>query len=344
MVHPKTTHALLFEEGDGYLLVRALQHGQKARSYVVRSLADGQLYVRKKLEADMVHMFPHNDIKFANHLPANDAPPMVHHTEYHHVADALIFKYCNGGDLRQLIDLHVARGETVPEDFVWHFLSRWCAIFTTLHYGLRRDGRRFDPLIHRDAWQGNFFLNWPTPPTEFPEILLGDWGSAQYVSDGDKGRGPTSVGNDVHSFAYVVLTLCLGKPLYTFGKVRQDEVLNLLPAQYSKELKNVAVELSALLVDGWPDFANWTGPDTAVLAQELIPVAEKMLKMPFSDLRWTIPQVTNQPALFDNEAALKEWCRLNNDDRNLTGKWSLVEVEKDTFRILRRPGRLNPAS
>jgi hypothetical protein len=59
-----------------------------------------------------------------------------------------------------------------------------------------------DPLIHRDIWQGNSFFDWSNPipePAPFPEILLGDFDSAQYESDRDIGRVPTGIGNVIYS-------------------------------------------------------------------------------------------------------------------------------------------------
>lgn len=49
---PKSTHAIVFPEGNGpgYLLVKPLKHGAQAQVYLVMSLKDGKYYVRKKLK------------------------------------------------------------------------------------------------------------------------------------------------------------------------------------------------------------------------------------------------------------------------------------------------------
>jgi hypothetical protein len=62
---------------------------------------------------------------------------------------------------------------------------------------------------------------------------------------------------------------------------------------------------------------------------------------PASDLRWTKPEVSDQPLFFDDAAALDEWCRTDNEARPLTGKWHLVPVQKGTLRLLRRSNRLH---
>ncbi|KAE9367054.1 kinase-like protein [Stipitochalara longipes BDJ] len=328
-MHSKNiSNGVVFDEGQGYFLVKALTHGQKAQSYITRSLEDGQLYARKKLIADYLNLVPHSDIKFAELVHPTIAPQLMDSTQYTHVKDALYFRFCNGGDLRQVIDLYTKKGETVPEDFIWYWLKTAYSHIASLHYPV--DYREVvDPLIHRDIWQGNFFLDWPNSipePAPFPQILLGDFGSAQYVSDGDVGRGPTGVGNDIYSIAFVLLVLLLGKPLaFARNNVQQDEVWGLIPALYSDEMKSVAAELT----------------------RKLIALGEEMLQRfteggkAASDLRWTIPEVSNLPLFFDDAASLDEWCRKNNEARPLTGKWHLVPVQKDTLHILRRSNRLN---
>ncbi|KAF8857603.1 hypothetical protein BDZ45DRAFT_690829 [Acephala macrosclerotiorum] len=356
MPFQNTTNAVIFDEGLGYFLVKALTHGQKAQSYIARSLENGQIFARKKLIADYSNLVPHSDIKFANLVHADIAPELLDSTQYTHVKDALYFRFCNGGDLRQVIDLYAKKGENIPEDFIWYWLKTACSHIANLHYPA--DHREVvDPLIHRDIWQGNFFLDWPEPipePAPFPQILLGDFGSAQYVSEGDIGRGPTGIGNDIYSIAFVLLVLLLGKPLAFAGNdVQQDQVWDLIPELYSDEIKNVAVELSAHVVGTRfrvqdEQIINWTDPDTLDLARNLISLGDEMLQRfagegnSPSDLRWTKPEVNDLPFFFNDAAALDEWCRTNNEARPLTGKWHLVPIQKDTLRLLRRSKRLNP--
>ncbi|KUJ22660.1 uncharacterized protein LY89DRAFT_728779 [Mollisia scopiformis] len=327
MVRHATTNAVIFDEGLGFFLVKALTHGQKAQS----------------------------DIKFANIVHPTIAPELIYTTQYLHVKDALYFKFCNGGDLRQVIDLYVKKEENVPEDFIWHWLKTACSHVASLHYPLdHRDA--VDPLIHRDIWQGNFFLDWPNPipdPAPLPQILLGDFGSAQYVSDGDVGRGPTGIGNDIYSIAFVLLVLLLGKPLAFAGdNVQQDEVRDLIPDMYSDEIKDVAVELSEHVVGTRfrvrdAQIVNWSEPDTLDLARDLIALGDRMLARfaedgPPTDLSWTKPEVSDLPLFFADAASLDEWCVVNNEDRPLEGRYFLVPIQQDSLRILRRSDRLNP--
>jgi hypothetical protein len=123
MPYHATTKAVVFDEGLGYFLVKALTHRQRAQSYIARSLDDGQLYTRKKLTADYVNLVPHSDIKLAKIVHPQITLELVYSTQYTHVKDALYFKFCNGGDLRQVIDLYAEKWETIPEDFIWHWLK-----------------------------------------------------------------------------------------------------------------------------------------------------------------------------------------------------------------------------
>ncbi|KAE8440765.1 hypothetical protein EG329_006600 [Mollisiaceae sp. DMI_Dod_QoI] len=354
MPYHATTNAVVFDEGLGYFLVKSLTHGQKAQSYITRSLDSGELSVRKKLIADYVNLVPHSDIKFANLVHSDIAPVLIDSTEYIHVKDALYFRFCNGGDLRQVTDLYAKKEESIPEDFIWHWLKTACSHVVSLHYPI--DYRAtVDPLIHRDIWQGNFFLDWPNPipePTPLPQILLGDFGSAQYASEGDVGRGPTGIGNDIYSIAFVLLVLLLGKPLAFAGNnVQQDQVRDLISDIYSDEIKDVAVELSAHVVGTRfrvrdEQILNWTEPDTLALARKLTELGSQMLQMLAeegspSDLRWTKPKVDDLPLFFDDISSLDAWCCANNEGKPLTGNWHLVPIQKHTLRILRRSSRLN---
>jgi hypothetical protein len=240
--------------------------------------------------------------------------------------------------LRQLIDLYVKAGEYIPEKFIWHFLKSACEHIAALHYPV--DFRaHVDPLIHRDIWQGNFFLQW-TDEAKLPEILLGDFGAAQYVSEGDVGRGPTGIGNDIYSIAFVLLVLILGKPVAFAGKdVQQSKVRTLIPDVYSEELKDVAVEMSRHVVGtrfrvSDEQILNWGVPNTLELASNITALAaEKLGQGEEPDLRWTKPPVSDTPLFFEDEEELDEWCETNNQGRRLSGKWKLVPVQRDTLML-----------
>jgi len=241
--------------------------------------------------------------------------------------------------LRQLIDLYVKAGELIPEKFIWHFLKSACEHIAALHYPV--DFRaQVDPLIHRDIWQGNFFLQWETPEARLPEILLGDFGAAQYVSEGDVGRGPTGIGNDIYSIAFVLLVLLLGKPLAFAGNdVQQSKIRALIPDIYSEELKSVAVEMSRHVVGtrfrvSDEQIVGWTVPDTLELASGITALAaDKFAQGEAPDLRWTKPTVSDRPLFFEDEEELERWCEVNNQGRRLSGNWKLVPVQRDTLTL-----------
>lgn len=250
-------------------------------------------------------------------------------------------------------DKYVGRKESIPEQFIWHWVALASSHVANLHYPV--DFRaEVDPLIHRDIWQGSFFINWESPmpsPAQMPDILLGDFGSAQYVSDGDMGRGPTGIANDIYSIAYILLVMLFGKPLCFAGgdDVQRDQVEDLIPDIYSDEIKTLAVDLSAHVVGTrWTirrqQIVNWTGPDTVKLALRVIGDAKAVLERDnfVPDLRWTKPEVSTLPAFFENPAALDDWCRVNNHGRELSGRWHLISFNRDTLQPLRRSPRLNP--
>lgn len=59
------------------------------------------------------------------------------------------------------------------------------------------------------------------------------------------------------------------------------------------------------------------------------------------DLRWKKPEVSRLPVFFDDVAALDEWCRVNNQGRELSGGWHLVPFNRSTLQPLCRSPRLN---
>lgn len=54
------------------------------------------------------------------------------------------------------------------------------------------------------------------------------------------------------------------------------------------------------------------------------------------DVRWTNPEVTDQPLFIEDAAAFDERCAMNNEARLMTGQEHVIPVEKDKSRILRR--------
>lgn len=112
----------------------------------------------------------------------------------------LLFGYCPGGDLDQLVKHFHSIGCRPPESLAWHIFEQLAKAVAFLHYGYDEYAR--DPLspppnwrrvVHRDIKPDNIFLRTKFRPSsssilhspekipprkDFPALLLGDFGLA----------------------------------------------------------------------------------------------------------------------------------------------------------------------
>jgi serine/threonine protein kinase len=123
----------------------------------------------------------------------------------------MIYKYYNGGTLRELWEKYRAAGRTIPEGFIWHFISQVCRAMSWMHTGIipSKEYNLFNqndigkigitvnraekapgwkPLCHMDMHMSNIWLHYPSdeekkadPRLEqftnaLPQIIVGDFG------------------------------------------------------------------------------------------------------------------------------------------------------------------------
>lgn len=320
--------AIRFKEGAGYVLVKALRNGTHSQVSLVRSIADDRLYVRKKQFPNYV--YESNDARFANVLPTSYSPRLVERIKYHDGSDALYFEFCNGGDLGHLIECYRARAEPIPEEFIWYLFGQMTSLVAYLRYGLIQDQeipKGWDPIHHRDLYQGNFLLHWPDFPatrSRFPDLLICDWGHSLYHSQGlEKGESPEG---DFFSSFKVLFCLCLGRQTPHNASEPIIDTVETLP--YSKDLKQLLIELEPLAI--YSVAANGFSPE---MAKRYITLSEsKLTELADSNhgcsLRydWTRPDFQDQPFFFGSKIDYIKWLREQNKGKQLSGYWCFTEI------------------
>ncbi|KAL8948820.1 MAG: hypothetical protein Q9222_005027 [Ikaeria aurantiellina] len=92
------------------------------------------------------------------------------------------FEYCNAGDLQDVIDAHIRRGKSPPEAFIWHCYLQLAEAMAYIHAGYRVDGQpissNFQTVIHRDIKPSNIFLRRSRSQTQYPDLVVADFGMA----------------------------------------------------------------------------------------------------------------------------------------------------------------------
>jgi hypothetical protein len=127
---PKAKTAVFFDEGPCYLWIRGLGNGSMSDVQLVRSLGDGQLYIRKRLRkyrplmvdgepgevrfSNLSQIQPHNPLfpelfEWTNHTsPCPEGPSTDAFGSNETYGDpgsvSVIMRFYNGGDMGQMID------------------------------------------------------------------------------------------------------------------------------------------------------------------------------------------------------------------------------------------------
>jgi serine/threonine protein kinase len=199
-------NVIYFPEGAGYLLVKVLQtkcDGPEIESNVtlVRSLEDNKLYVRKTVElTECTCTGIPNEIEFN---PSFELVPRVKDvTKYvdSPFGDyywAICTEFCNGGDLRGLMDVYCQDGySSMPEILIWKFIADFCKILSFLSE---------NKIHHKDIWPQNIFLRYSDddPDDSLPDFVLGDFGWAVSLSSSNQFE-------DMSLFASRLWEMCTG--------------------------------------------------------------------------------------------------------------------------------------
>lgn len=324
------SQAILFPEDLGYLLHKSLAHGAQGQCYVVKSLnssSSNKFYVRKKLPTPKD--CPEKDFYLA--IPSHLAPKLISQTLYYSSGPALIYAYCNGGDLGRCLAKLKQAGLYMPEALVWAVVSKICEVLAWCHSGWTADPRtehiehlhgEWNWVTHNDLHEGNIFLHFPKSSdnsrkskSPIPEVLVGDWG---------------------HSSQRTKTTRITGKSYATNKELTRVRGLFGIFSS-SRDTKFVGFEGDpVMLFDQWWDEAKaMKEVDVArYIAERLVSYGKEevsRLSMDTNDLSWTRPKVSKTALTFSSDLEeryqeMKRWERTNNHRQNIVEPYSWVSV------------------
>ncbi|CZR62172.1 uncharacterized protein PAC_12069 [Phialocephala subalpina] len=182
MANMNKPHACLFDGVEdveaGYVLITVIKHGTQGQACIVRSLTDGNVYVRKRLVKRSEHLAT-EELSFSDLIPASMTPEIVQHFDGETKAPTLIYAFCNGGDLSAFIKKCCKNDKVIPEAVFWHIEKQLIEIIACIHSGWQNDvgfQEDWQLITHSDIHYGNVFLHWSDEDSPFPQFLLGDWG------------------------------------------------------------------------------------------------------------------------------------------------------------------------
>jgi serine/threonine protein kinase len=198
------SNVIYFPEGAGYLLVKVLQTtlddpNIENNVMLVRSLEDNKLYIRKTVElTECSKTGIPNEIEFN---PSFELIPRVKDVtkyvdspfgEYYW---AVCSEFCNGGDIRELMDVHSHGGySSMPEILIWKFIADFCKILDFLIE---------NKIQHKDIWPQNIFLRYSEddPDDYLPDFVLGDFGWAVPLTASNRVE-------DIRTFTNLLWKMC----------------------------------------------------------------------------------------------------------------------------------------
>lgn len=180
-------YAYYYPEGPGYLFISYLGEGHQGCACLVRSVADGQLYVRKSsslwqrgaadLNREISNSLIHPNIPRCVDWPSADALG-VHGDIPRYDSVATYWQFKNGGDLKGLNRLYRDAGKSLPDALQLKALAQ--VLEAVLHLSTNY-------ISHRDILPCNIFVHWLASPNNnagrplLPDFSLGDLGrSHQY--------------------------------------------------------------------------------------------------------------------------------------------------------------------
>lgn len=98
-------------------------------------------------------------------------------------------EYCDLGDLGQLLQNHIMRGQKTPESLLWNVLGDIGKALAFLHSGIKdpmvesKSRPGWDTICHLDIKPPNIFVKRGERPGDRPIFVLGDFGCAITWSD-----------------------------------------------------------------------------------------------------------------------------------------------------------------
>jgi serine/threonine protein kinase len=306
--------SVLFDEGDGYRLVRRLGLGCTAQVMAVKNQKDGKIYARKRLLYPASTPFKDNvpnEVWITRKLGPHQLIPFIADVfESPPGQWSIIFQFCNGGDLDQLIVSHSKLAKPIPEASMWHIYSNVASAVAFLHHGWR-EGQPlpsdWDTIFHGDLHVGNVYLDYP-PGSDIPNVMLGDFGYSTYRKGYDFNE-PLFVNRERHHWSFDILQ---------FGTILRDLMVaanqsegpenhifvndegfdEYLPWQEYVPQGAYSKDLWAWICKLEKKYPYHGLPTALELAETLVPLAkEQISKPPPASLKWTWPMHVDKPAL-----------------------------------------------
>lgn len=168
--------------------VREIGNDAEGRCDLVRRPRDQQLRVVKTvMNPRIAHGRPIEAAILRNTFPRGHEN-IIRLEAYQYFEDArhlpgvrYWLEYCDGGDLKQLINIYRDHDALIPELFIWKCFQQIAEAIEFLHRGF--DNNRGNPerlgVVHRDIKPENIFMRLQEYP-EYPDVVLGDFGAATY--------------------------------------------------------------------------------------------------------------------------------------------------------------------
>ncbi|ETN38396.1 uncharacterized protein HMPREF1541_06431 [Cyphellophora europaea CBS 101466] len=309
-------YAIYYPEGkSGYLLISHLGTGTQGAALLVLSLADHQLYVRKRKRFPCARFPAANEAELA--LPHSNIPILFLQIPYQGIdldgdpssTTADIWRYCNGGDLARVIDIYKEKVESVPAPIVWRFFRQLLNV--VLHIQSAR-------IIHRDIKSDNVFLHWTGgKDASLPDFFLGDFGIAH--------RLPLGTAAGAHTYDYVVLLglvkQLMNPALVDLGRVRipsgQEGSFAALEGFLAK------MEAALFRVSGDGDLGGFEAAMRAVEKDLAVEGLKWEVELPGIDLgEMKVVEEGANPIVFETREALF------GVESQPPGPWQVAEVER----------------
>ena len=315
----RTKYGFYFADGAGHLFVERLGKGNQGETQLVWSTGDQNLYVRKQptgeVSACEICMIRQHRL----------IPQLTAHAEHTAARQGSICKpvatywtFCNGGDLDFATRTMRSAGVQIPEAFIWRCFRQLLVILSYLH-------QLDPPVVHRDVFDCNIFLHWPTDTCKLPDFNLGDFGHSRVV--GDKFTATTatataaSFSNDFSSVVFTIRRLLLGDASIEDSMSERD-------TGYSAALFEVCQKLDEMAAPNRRDTSQ-----TFDLAEILIMVEDgisRAAEVTDDCVRRFMPLRTRTiPLLYDDRAEALEM------GAHIVGPWQLAAVNSKTLKIIK---------
>ena len=187
---PGALKAVLYPEGPGFLFVAELAKTGSSKVVLVKSLADGIVYVRKESMPKSFtteHTIQSKEVRVVKQIQhLGSIPRLIGWTEYQDegiskVVNVSYWELCNGGTLAGLMRRMRDSRRPVPEKCLWSILGQMLRItLNTIRLG----------ILNKDCHEHNWLLHLEND-SRMPRVILGDWGLVEFEPTANASPGET---------------------------------------------------------------------------------------------------------------------------------------------------------